>query len=226
MLNVAARSMAMSAAVMPVMLATGIATANLYMQTTQVDAAEKAFTEDLRADAVLVSTTGGLAPGLLDRVRETPGVASASAYASGIGVIDSPRKGYQDSSGYPLQGVSAQGPDGTAPVRLTSGSLTGLTGRTVALPEQRAAKLGVGRRRRDHHDARRRPPGEAAGGGDLRHPGGLREAGAAGRPGGGAHRGRGAGADPGPGRHRNSAGEAGRGTGQADPVSPSPTGTS
>ena len=67
-LNVTARSVAMSAAVMPVMLAVGISTANLYMQTTQVDAASKAFTKDLRADAVLVSTAG-LSPSLLTEVR-------------------------------------------------------------------------------------------------------------------------------------------------------------
>lgn len=141
-LNVTARTVAMSAAVMPVMLATGIATANLYMQTTQVDAAEKAFTEGLRADAVLVSTAGGLAPDLLSRVRATPGVASASAYVTSSGVIDQPR-GAHDEDGILLQGISAQGADGTAPVKLTSGSLAGLTGTTVALPTRVADKLDL-----------------------------------------------------------------------------------
>lgn len=145
-LNVTARSVAMSAAVMPVMLAVGIATANIYMQTTQVAAAEKAFTKDLRADAVLVSTANGLAPSLLTEVRALPGVASASAYVTSTGVIDEPRNAPFDEEGALLQGVSAQGPDGTAPVRLTSGSLTELTGTTVALPDRVAEKLwrGIG----------------------------------------------------------------------------------
>ncbi|TCN35036.1 putative ABC transport system permease protein [Kribbella orskensis] len=145
-LNVTARSVAMSAAVMPVMLAVGIATANIYMQTTQVDAASKAFTKDLRADAVLASTGAGLSPSLLTEVQGLPGVASASAYVTSVGVIDEPRNAPFDEEGAPLQGISAQGPDGTAPVRLTSGSLAGLTGSTVALPDRVALKIdrGVG----------------------------------------------------------------------------------
>lgn len=145
-LNVTARSVAMSAAVMPVMLAVGIATANIYMQTTQVDAAEKAFTKDLRADAVLVSTASGLSPSLLPKVQALPGVASASAFVTSTGVIDEPRNAPFDEEGAPLQGLTAQGPNGTAPVRLTSGSLEGLTGSTVALPDRVASKMdrGVG----------------------------------------------------------------------------------
>ncbi|MFI7063383.1 ABC transporter permease [Kribbella sp. NPDC050124] len=141
--NVTARSVAMSAAAMPVMLAVGISTANLYMQTTQVHAASEAFTRDLRADAVLVSSAG-LSPRLLTEVRETPGVASASAFVRSTGVIDEPRNAPFDEEGAPLIGVDAQGADGTAPVRLTSGSLSGLTGSTVALPDYVAKKIDRG----------------------------------------------------------------------------------
>jgi putative ABC transport system permease protein len=143
-LNVTARSVAMSAAVMPVMLAVGIATANIYMQTTQVDAAEKAFTKDLRADAVLVSTASGLSPSLLPKVQALPGVASASAYVTSTGVIDEPRHAPFDEDGALLQGISPQGANGTAPIRLTSGSLEGLTGSTVALPDRVASKINRG----------------------------------------------------------------------------------
>jgi len=143
--NVTARSVAMSAAVMPVMLAVGISTANLYMQTTQVHAASEAFTRDLRADSVLVSEAG-MSPALVDQVRAVPGVASASAFVRSTGVIDEPRNAPFDEDGAPLLGVDAQGKDGTAPVRLTGGSLAGLTGSTVALPEYVAGKMqrGVG----------------------------------------------------------------------------------
>jgi putative ABC transport system permease protein len=140
--NVSARTTAMSAVVMPVMLATGIATAYLYMQTTQVAAAEKAFTDTLRADAVVTTTAGQVSPHLLDRVRRTEGVAGASAYVTSIGVIDEPRKGQSDD-GTPLEGIGAQGPDGPAAVRLTDGSLTGLTGNTVGLPERMADKMHI-----------------------------------------------------------------------------------
>jgi putative ABC transport system permease protein len=141
--NLSARSVAMSAAAMPVMLAVGISTANLYMQTTQVHAASEAFTRDLRADAVVVSDAG-LSPTLLDQVRAVPGVASASSYVRSLGTIDEPRHAPFDEDGAPLVGVDAQGPDGTAPVRLTHGSLTGLTGNTVALPDYAAGKINRG----------------------------------------------------------------------------------
>ncbi|MFI5697017.1 ABC transporter permease [Kribbella sp. NPDC051586] len=141
--NLSARSVAMSAAVMPVMLAVGISTANLYMQTTQVHASSEAFTRDLRADAVLVSDAG-LSSTVLEQVRATPGVASASAFVRSIGAVDEPRNAPFDEDGAPVIGVDAQGADGTAPVRLTSGSLAGLTGSTVAIPDYMATKTGRG----------------------------------------------------------------------------------
>lgn len=143
--NVSARTTALSSAVMPVMLATGIATAFLYMQTTQVDASEKAFGDTLRADAVVSTIAGQVSPALLDKVRHTHGVAGASAYVTSTGVIDEPRKGQADD-GTPLQGISAQGSDGPAAVKLVHGSLTELTGDTVVLPQRMADKMkrGVG----------------------------------------------------------------------------------
>ncbi|TCC17476.1 ABC transporter permease [Kribbella speibonae] len=141
--NLSARSVALSAAAMPVMLAVGISTANLYMQTTQVHASSEAFTRDLRADAVLVSDAG-LSPTVLSQVREVPGVASASAFVRSMGAVDDPRKAPFDEDGAPIIGVDAQGAEGTAPVRLTSGSLAGLTGATAAIPEYMAQKTGRG----------------------------------------------------------------------------------
>lgn len=141
--NLSARSVALSAAAMPVMLAVGISTANLYMQTTQVHASSEAFTRDLRADAVLVSEAG-LSPTVLSQVREVPGVASASAFVRSMGAVDDPRKAPFDEDGAPIIGVDAQGAEGTAPVRLTSGSLAGLTGATAAIPEYMAQKTGRG----------------------------------------------------------------------------------
>ncbi|GAA3107579.1 putative ABC transport system permease protein [Kribbella aluminosa] len=141
--NLSARSVALSAAVVPVMLAVGISTANLYMQTTQVHASSEAFTRDLRADAVLVSDAG-LSPKVLQQVRAVPGVASASAYVRSMGAVDDPRNAPFDEDGVPVVGVDAQGADGTAPVRLTAGSLSGLSGLTAAVPDSMASKTGRG----------------------------------------------------------------------------------
>ncbi|NIK57410.1 ABC transporter permease [Kribbella shirazensis] len=141
--NLSARSVALSSAVMPVMLAVGISTANLYMQTTQVHASSEAFTRDLRANAVLVSNAG-VSETLLSQVRSAPGVASASAFVRSMAAVDDPRNAPFDEEGAPVIGVDAQGADGTAPVRLTGGSLAGLTGSTAAVPEYMAQKTGRG----------------------------------------------------------------------------------
>jgi putative ABC transport system permease protein len=129
---------------MPIMLATGIATALLYVQTTQVDAAERAFAETLRADAVLSSAGGGLPPGLIDSVQRLPGVAGASEHVTSTGFVEYPHDGAQSEDGWPLQGVSADGAAHTTAVSVTAGTLAGLRGNTVALPVQHARELGRG----------------------------------------------------------------------------------
>ena len=144
MLNAKARTVRLAAAVTPIMLATGIATANVYLQTTQVEAAKDAFAKDLRADVVLTSTTGGgLSKDLLGTVRSVPGVAGASEFVATTGYIERPYDSAGAEDGWPIQGVSA---DGTAAIAvdLTAGSLGGLRGDTIALPASVASKLGRG----------------------------------------------------------------------------------
>jgi putative ABC transport system permease protein len=146
LLNARARTVRLAAAVTPIMLATGIATANLYLQTTQVHAAKEAFAKDLRADVVLTSTAGGgLAPDLIGAVRAVPGVAGASEFVATTGYIEKPYDSVGAEDGWAIQGVSA---DGTAAIgaELTAGSLGDLRGNTIALPAEPAAKItrGVG----------------------------------------------------------------------------------
>ncbi|HVX44061.1 MAG TPA: FtsX-like permease family protein, partial [Mycobacteriales bacterium] len=141
LLNLRARTVPMAAAVVPVMLATAIATANLYMQTTQDAAADHAYLRNLHADAVLTSHSGGFPATVLDAVRKTPGVAAVSAFATSTGAIDSPHDGKQDEDGLPLQGVQADSAARVTGIRTTAGSLHNLTGDTVALPAGRAERL-------------------------------------------------------------------------------------
>lgn len=144
MLNARAQTLRMAAAAMPIMLATGIATALLYVQTTQVDAAERAFADSLRADAVLTSATGGLAPDLIGSVRRLPGVAGASEHVASTGFVEYPHDRAQGEDGWPLQGVTADGAAQTTAVSVTAGTLAGLRGDTVALPARHARALGRG----------------------------------------------------------------------------------
>ncbi|WP_086841551.1 ABC transporter permease [Amycolatopsis kentuckyensis] len=92
-------------AVTPIMLAVGIATANIYLQTTQEAVSNQAYTEDLRADAV-VAGPSGLDPAVLGRVRATPGVASASEYVTSTVFVEKPFDAGQHDDGRPALGVS------------------------------------------------------------------------------------------------------------------------
>ncbi|GAA1358383.1 FtsX-like permease family protein [Streptomyces beijiangensis] len=138
MLNSRARTVAVAAAVTPIMLASGVATANLYLQTTQTAVSERAFTADLHADAVLTSASGTVSPGLADRVRALPGVAAAGAYVSSTGFIEKPggRGSETGEDGLPLRGVSAEG------AGLTSADTSRLRGNTTVLPRDAGHRAG------------------------------------------------------------------------------------
>ncbi|MET8993994.1 ABC transporter permease [Amycolatopsis sp. NPDC004169] len=110
-------------AVTPIMLAVGIATANIYLQTTQEAASNQAYTEDLRADAV-VAGPGGLDPAVLGRVRAVPGVAGASEYVTSTVFVEKPFDSGQHDDGRPALGVSE------------------LTGNTVEVPSTLGHHVG------------------------------------------------------------------------------------
>ncbi|MEU0529322.1 ABC transporter permease [Amycolatopsis tolypomycina] len=110
-------------AVTPIMLAVGIATANIYLQTTQEAVSNQAYTEDLRADAV-VGSPAGLDPAVLGRVRATPGVASASEYVTSTVFVERPFDSGQNDDGRPALGVSE------------------LTGNTVEVPSTLGHRVG------------------------------------------------------------------------------------
>ncbi|AZM47354.1 ABC transporter permease [Streptomyces sp. WAC 06738] len=139
-LTARARAVRMAGVVTPVMLAVAMATANLYLQTTQTDASREAYAVNLRADAVVDSASGTLDPALTADVRATEGVAAAGAYVTSTGWID----GMGDEDGVPLQGIDARGAARTTALDPVEGDVAGLTGRTVALPAGAADGRGVG----------------------------------------------------------------------------------
>ncbi|AGM10466.1 ABC transporter permease [Amycolatopsis keratiniphila] len=141
-LNTRAGIVRAAGAVTPIMLAVGIATANIYLQTTQQELANQAFTEDVRADAVIGSAAGGLSPDLVQRIQGVPGVAGASEYVTSSVFLEKP---YDSSDeGRPAIGLTASGAAATTDTKVTQGDLTALTGRTVALPEVFAKDFGRG----------------------------------------------------------------------------------
>ncbi|MFI1301766.1 ABC transporter permease [Streptomyces sioyaensis] len=140
-LNSRAHTVRMAATITPIILLTGIATGTLYMQQIEDASNRTAHTGILRADDVLTATAGGLAPGTLDRVRHTPGVAAASEYVTSTGFVQSPEDTTQTGDGWTLQGVTG---DRNLSVRAAEGSLAGLRGNSVALPVDHATALGRG----------------------------------------------------------------------------------
>jgi len=139
-LSTKTRAVRVAAVVTPIMLATGVATANIYLQTTTIALANEAFVENLRADLVLA---GDVTPGLVDEVRSVPGVRAASEFASSTVYVAKPYLS-QDDDGWPVQGVSGPAAAQTTAFHPTAGRLADLTGDTVALPESQAAELSRG----------------------------------------------------------------------------------
>ncbi|WP_225793079.1 FtsX-like permease family protein [Streptomyces aculeolatus] len=139
-LTARARAVRMAGVVTPVMLAVAMATANLYLQTTQTDASREAYAQNLRADAVVDSASGTLDPALTADVRATDGVAAAGAYVTSTGWID----GIGDEDGVPLQGIDARGAARTTALDPVEGEVADLTGATVALPAGAADGRSVG----------------------------------------------------------------------------------
>ncbi|TDD87527.1 ABC transporter permease [Actinomadura rubrisoli] len=152
--NTQSRTTRLAAAVMPVMLATGLALGLVYMQTTQSAGAERAFQEGLRADLVVTSQAGGLPLDAVDTIRTQPGVAAATAQIPSLGYLepDKPVTGSgsgEESAGpqpieLPLRGVTSQGVTRTTGYRAAAGSLDALHGATVALPTRYAGGHRIG----------------------------------------------------------------------------------
>lgn len=148
--NARARRIAVAAAVTPVMLVTGLATAMIYLQTSQDAVGQRLFTEGLRADAVLVSHTGGLPAGFAADLARLPGVAAASADVDTTVYLlgpppppdAKPERGTGDATSVAVRGVTPAGAAATTSIVVTAGSLGDLAGDAIALPASVAADAG------------------------------------------------------------------------------------
>jgi putative ABC transport system permease protein len=137
--NAATASVRMAGAVAPIVLLIGIATGTLYMQSTEDHVSRTSYDRNILADYVLDSTTGGFAPGVVEKVRATTGVSAASAFVTSRGSVDSPG----GPAPVDLHGVSADGVRQSLDLPTVAGSLGGLHGDTVALSDKKAREYGV-----------------------------------------------------------------------------------
>lgn len=125
-------------AVLPIMLATCLATTNLFLQDGESDAAGLAFHGHLRADAVMETASGGIAPAALDRVNAFPGVTAAGLVTSRVHLRGDR---WQGETGSPAYAVTDPSVLDRLPV--TAGSTAGLGGNGVALGERQARRAGA-----------------------------------------------------------------------------------
>jgi putative ABC transport system permease protein len=136
-MNSDARRIRVAGAITPVMLATGLATALIYLQTT-TEGAGGGY-QDLKADAIVTSQTGGLPLDLVRKVQAQPGVAAASAVVDSTAIFLASEDKDVDAT---VLGVTADGVGQTLGITPTAGKLTDLTGTTVALTPTRAEQFG------------------------------------------------------------------------------------
>ncbi|HET6708334.1 ABC transporter permease [Amycolatopsis sp.] len=149
------------ATVAPLILAVGFASTMIFIQTTQIAADEQEFVRDLRSDAVVMSSTGGVPSAAVEAARQVPGVAEATPMVTsrafftsnlygdlGAGTVGI--DGWQDNGwlageervqGTVLRGVPAGQFDAIGNLVVTEGELAALTGNAVALSTQFAAEI-------------------------------------------------------------------------------------
>lgn len=142
LVNTRSRAVAYAAVLTPLTLAAAIALGNVYSMTTVAAAATRGYTDQFTADAVVASTAGGIPPDLVAAIRQTPGVASASALVASRGWIEQPYDG-KGSDPMRLLGVDAQDRDPTLTTEVAGGSLRDLTGDAVAVPRTHAERLDI-----------------------------------------------------------------------------------
>ncbi|MEU4805224.1 FtsX-like permease family protein [Actinosynnema sp. NPDC023587] len=138
-LNAGARRVRVAGAITPVMLATGLATALIYLQTTQEGGAG-GFADALRADAVISSSSGSLPAELVAEAARLPGVEAASALVDTEAFFPGHGDGDDEIT---VLGVTPGAVEQTLAVTVDRGSVADLRGDAVALPKKWADELGT-----------------------------------------------------------------------------------
>jgi putative ABC transport system permease protein len=146
MLNASVRKVRLASAVIPIMLVTGLATALIFLQTSQEEASSRMFDEGLKADAVVTSENGALPHSLVEELSGLPEVAGASASVPSKGRLETTLGPGKDKYGKTadervkpsrllLQGVTASGAEQTIAREAEQGDYASLTGNTIVLPK-------------------------------------------------------------------------------------------
>ena len=136
--NASASARRLSPVVASLVLAVGLGGSMWFLQTSIEHRAAQQNHAGLLADHVVIPAGAGLPAGVADAVRHTPGVAAATPVIRSS-VLTAQGGGTQ----YSAQGIDPIGLDRTMDLGVTSGSLAGLHGNTVALGRLTADALGL-----------------------------------------------------------------------------------
>jgi putative ABC transport system permease protein len=126
--NTATSARRLSAVVSSLVLAVALGGSLWFVQTSELHVAAGQSRAGLVADHVVTSDGPGLRPEVTAAIRRTDGVSAATGVVHST--IFTPRLGLSD---FPAQGVDAAGLARTMNLGVTSGSLAGLAGDTIAV---------------------------------------------------------------------------------------------
>jgi putative ABC transport system permease protein len=141
--NTRANARRLSGAVIPLALAVAMAAVQVFTITTADAAAADQVEAGVTADFVL-SGQSGLAPEVVDAVRQVPGVRTALPVVQTQVVLSYPMLDDIENEPFAAQGIAPEHVGSTMDLGVTSGSLNDVRGDAVALSTDAAGTAGVG----------------------------------------------------------------------------------
>jgi putative ABC transport system permease protein len=138
-----ARTRRISLAIIPLVMAVTLAAVELFATTTLVAASQQQARDGLAADYVVTAAGPGLSPRIADTIRGVAGVSAVTPVARTQVLAISTAQKEPDVEAFSAQGITPAGLNATMNLGVTSGSMAGLVGDTVALSRSAAAALGV-----------------------------------------------------------------------------------
>ncbi|MEU9981732.1 FtsX-like permease family protein [Streptomyces sp. NPDC050856] len=142
--NSATSARRLSSAVMPLVLAIGFSVTLVYTQTTLSAVAGKQIEDGLGADYVVVDGgSGGLAPRVVDRVRQVEDVEVATSVSTSKGFLSVTVFEDEELAGFSLRGVTPEKLSRTIDLGVVDGDIEKLRGRTLAMEDTQATLLGT-----------------------------------------------------------------------------------
>ncbi len=138
-----ARARRISLAIIPLVMAVTLAAVELFATTTLVAASQQQARDGLTADYVVTAAGPGLSPRTADTIRGVAGVSAVTPVARTQVLAVYKVQGEFNVESFSAQGITPAGLDSTMNLDVTTGSLAGLAGDTVALSRSAAATIGV-----------------------------------------------------------------------------------